>query len=152
MGPTAACAMGYAVLFWISVLWFGVHEPDWMMSYMIPASELNFYVVQAVFLIALTLSALAGHTLTATCLQRKKSVGAGLIFLGGLTVWAGLWFLTLDRYLTVGTYSQFISGNSVPMQSSSIIGAMNTAGIVQGLAGFGLLAWIYTSGRRLRAR
>ena len=152
MGPTAICAVGYAVLFWISVLWFGIHEPDWMLSYMIPASELDLFVVQPVFLVALILSALSGHTLTAACLQRKKNLRAALVLLGGIAVWFGLWFLTLDRYLTVGTYEQYIAGTSVQMQASSIIGAMNAAGIVQGLAGVGLLGWLYTSGRRLRAR
>jgi hypothetical protein len=151
-GPTAIAAAGYALLFWASVLWFGITEPDWMLSYMIPAHELPLVAVQVVFALALVLSALSGHTLTAVCLQRNRTATAALVTASGAAVWMGLWAFTLERYLQVGTHDEFAAGTAVALQESSMVGAMNAAGAVQGLAGAALLAWLYTAGKRLRAR
>jgi hypothetical protein len=151
-GSAAAGAAGFAVVFWATVLWFGINAPDWMLSYMIPATELNTVAVQAVFLVTLVLSALSGHTLTAVCLQRNRRLAAGAVLCAGLSIWMALWFFTLDRYLVVGTHQEFLAGNAVALQASHMVGAMNAAGAIQGLVGAGLLAWLYTKGRRLRAR
>ena len=152
LGPTAVAAAGYALLFWASVLWFGVTEPDWMLSYMIPAQELPMIPVQIVFAIALVLSALSGHTLTAVCLQRNRTATAAAVTASGAAVWMGLWAFTLDRYLQVGTHAEFATGATVALQQSTMVGAMNAAGAVQGLAGAALLARLYTAGKRLKAR
>ena len=60
--------------------------------------------------------------------------------------------LTLDRYLLVGTFDDSTSGQAVPLMESSLTGAMNIAGIAQGVVGVGLLALLYTQGRSLKAR
>ena len=151
-GPAALAAAGFAVLFWASVLWFGINAPDWMLSYMVPAAELNTVAVQSVFLVTLVVSALSGQTLTTVFLQRHQRLAAGAVLCSGLGIWMALWFFTLDRYLVVGTYEEFIAGIAVPLQASDMVGAMNAAGAIQGLVGAGLLAWLYTKGRRLRAR
>ena len=151
-GPGAGLAVGYALFFWASVSWFGTNAADWMLSYMIPADTLPMGMVQAVFGLALVMAALSGHTLTAVLLQRSRGLAAASVLGSGVLLWCGLWAITLDRYMVVGTYTEFIAGQAVPLQESSIIGAMNAAGAVQGLLGFGMLAGLYTSSKRLRAR
>lgn len=151
-GPGAGLAVGYALLFWASVSWFGINATDWMLSYMIPADTLPMGLVHALFGIALVVAALSGHTLTAIFLQRNQGVAAAAVLGSGVLLWCGLWAITLDRYMVVGTYSEFIAGQATPLQESGIINAMNAAGAVQGLVGFGMLAWLYTSSKRLRAR
>ena len=151
-GPGAGLAVGYALLFWASVSWFGMNAADWMLSYMIPAETLPMGIVQAVFGLALVVAAISGHTVTAVLLQRGQGLAAASILCSGVLLWCGLWAITLDRYMVVGTYAEFIAGQAIPLQESSIIGAMNAAGAVQGLVGFGMLAWLYTSSKRLRAR
>ena len=145
-------AAGYALLFWASVLYFGLTEPDWMLSYMVPAHELPMVAVQAIFAVALVLSALSGHTLTAVCLQRNRPLTAAVVTASGAAVWMGLWAFTLERYLQVGTHAEFAAGTAVALQESTMVGAMNAAGVIQGLSGAALLAWLYTAGKRLKAR
>ena len=142
----------FALFFWGSVTWFVVNAPDWMLSYFIPANEISLFWVHALFAVTLVLSGLAGHTITAACLQRSNVFGAIMTLSAGLIVWGGLWALTLDRYLVVGTYEAFIAGNAAPLQASAITGAMNVVGVIQGLVGAGLMAWLFTKGRSLRAR
>ena len=72
--------------------------------------------------------------------------------LAGVILWVGLWIFTLDRYMVVGTHADFMSGSAQDLQQSSIIGAMNVVGALQGLAGVGAMAWLFTKGRQLRAR
>jgi hypothetical protein len=144
--------VGFALFFWGSVTWFVVNVPDWMLSYFIPATELPMFWVHALFAVTLVVSGLAGHTITAACLQRSNIVGAMLTLAAGLAIWGGLWALTLDRYLVVGTYQAFVTGHAVPLQASAITSAMNVVGVIQGLVGAGLMAWLFTKGRSLRAR
>ena len=119
---------------------------------MIPSAEINLFFAEVIFLIALVLSALSGQVITSTFLQRNRTFAALAVLLSGLTVWMGLWAFTLDRYLVVGSYDDFVNGTAVSLQESAIIGAMNAAGAIQGVVGAAALAWLYTSGRRLKAR
>ena len=54
--------------------------------------------------------------------------------------------------MLVGTFDEFMAGRAVPLTESGIVGAMNLVGIAQGIVGVGLLALLYTQGRRLKAR
>ena len=81
-GTAARVAVGYALLFWASVLWFGVFSPDWMLSYMIPSAQINSFFAQPVFLISLILSALSGQVLTSVFLQRNRTFGIQIAFFG----------------------------------------------------------------------
>ena len=108
--------------------------------------------VHLLFLLCLVLAVLSGHTMTATFIQRGRRPLAIATLLGGAVVWAGLWALTLDRYMLVGTFDEFMAGRAVPLTESGIVGAMNLVGIAQGIVGVGLLALLYTQGRRLKAR
>jgi len=152
LGPSAGLALGFAVFFWLTVSWFTFKAPDWMLCYFVPATQLPMLAVHILFLLCLLLAALSGHVLTATFIQRGQRTLAIATLLGGATVWAGLWALTLDRYMLVGTYEEFVAGQAVPLTESALTGAMNLVGIAQGVVGIGMLAFLYTSGRRLKAR
>ena len=151
-GLSTWVTVGFALFFWISVSWFVLTSPDWMLSYFIPAAQLPMGLINAVFGLTVVGAGILGHTLTAAALQRgKRSIAVAIWIMGALT-WGGLWVWSLDRYMVVGTYLEFIAGQAVPLQTSSIIGAMNLVGALQGLVGVGALAWLYTSGRQLKAR
>lgn len=152
LGPSAALALGFAVFFWLTVSWFTIKAPDWMLCYFVPATQLPMMTVHLLFLLCLVLAVLSGHTMTATFIQRGRRPLAIATLLGGAVVWAGLWALTLDRYMLVGTFDEFMAGRAVPLTESGIVGAMNLVGIAQGIVGVGLLALLYTQGRRLKAR
>lgn len=123
-----------------------------MLCYFIPAKQLPMMAVHLLFLLCLILSVLSGHMMTASFIQRGRRPLAIATLLGGAAVWGGLWGLTLDRYMLVGTFQEFISGRAVPLTESHLVGAMNLVGIAQGVVGVGLLALLYTRGRRLKAR
>ena len=151
-GLSAWVTAGFALFFWFSVTWFVLNSPDWMLSYFIPAEAVSLFWVHGLFAIALITAGLSGHTMTAAFLQRSNTLGAMGCLLAGALIWIGLWILTLDRYMVVGTYAEFLTGSAQPLQQSTITGAMNIVGVIQGLVGVGLLAWIFTKGRSLRAR
>ena len=151
-GLSAWVTVGFALFFWISVSWFVINSPDWMLSYFIPATELHMGAVHTVFAISLVLAGLSGHTLTAACLQRGGLAGAVTVLSAGAVVWGGLWVFSLDRYMAVGTHAEFVAGTAAQLQQSPIINAMNMVGAAQGIIGVGMLAWLYTSGRQLKAR
>ena len=136
----------------VTVSWFTLKAPDWMLCYFIPAAQLPMTTVHLLSLLSLILAVLGGHIMTATFIQRGQRLLTIATPLAGATVWTGLWALTLDRYLLVGTFDEFTSGQAVPLMESSLTGAMNLAGIAQGVVGVGLLALLYTQGRRLKAR
>ena len=109
-------------------------------------------MVHALFALCVVVAALAGHTLTAVLLQRGSTAGAYSVLGAGVTILGGLWGLTLERYMAVGTFAEFVSGQAVPLQSSDMVGVMNMVGVIQGIGAAALLGWIYTNSKRLRAR
>ncbi len=151
-GLSAWVVVGFALFFWASVTWFVIHSPDWMLSYFIPAQDLPMFWVHGLFSISLIVAGLSGHTITAALLQRSNLLGAVLCVAAGAVLWFGLWSITLDRYMLVGTHAEFMAGTAQPLPESSITGAMNLVGALQGLVGVGLMAWLYTKDRILRAR
>jgi hypothetical protein len=123
-----------------------------MLSYFVPAETLPMGTVHALFVLCLVIAALAGHTLTAVLLQRGSTIGAFAVLGTGSLILGGLWILSLDRYMAVGSFIEFVSGQTTPLHQSQMAGVMNMVGVIQGLTAAFLLAWIYTDGKRLRAR
>jgi hypothetical protein len=150
-GASARSAVGFAAFFWLSVTWFALYAPDWMLSYLLPAAQAPIGFVHALFGVCLVVAALAGHTLTAAALQRGRTIG-GLAVLGaGLFIWFGLWGLTLDRYFAYGTTAEWLAGTTIPIAKSPIATPMNVAGPVQAIAFFVPAIYLYQTSRRLRA-
>ena len=145
-------AVGFAFIFWISVSPFVWKAPDWMLSYFVPAETLPMVALHLVFGLGLVIAALSGHTMTAVLLQRGQTIAAGSTLASGLVVLGSLWGMTIERYVTFGTYSEFVNGQSIAITESSIAGMMNIVGIIQGLTAGALLLWIHVDGKRLRAR
>ncbi len=123
--------------------------PDWMLSYTIPAEELPLVFLHAVFVVALVLMALAGHTLNAILIQRGSrglAIGVTLI---ACAIWISSHVLTAERYMAVGTFADFYAHRTVPLPDSSIAKWANL--------NFVLLVWwliptviLYRNGQRLR--
>ena len=151
-GLSAWVTLGFAVFYWISVTWFVVNSPDWMLSYTVPATQLPMGRVHGLFGLLLLAAGFLGHTLTAAALQRGKRSLAMLILVLGALALGTLWVWSIDRYMAVGTHVEFWSGRALPLQASPIIGVMNLVGALQGIAGIGTLAWLYSTGRQLKAR
>ncbi len=151
-GPSAWVAVSYACFFWASVTWFAWKSPDWMLCYFLPASAVPMAGVHALFGLCLVLAGLSGHTVTAALLQRGRTLGAVLVLLAGCCVWFGLWGLTFDRYMAVGSYAEWMAGTTVDLPQSSITGAMNVVGVLQVFAAIIPLLWLHRAGKRLRAR
>jgi hypothetical protein len=151
-GPSAWVSVGYACFFWATVSWFAVEAPDWMLCYFLPASAVPMAGVHTLFLLCLVIAALSGHTITAALLQRGRTLGAVLVLLAGLLIWGGLWGLTMDRYMAVGTHVEWLAGTTVHLQESSLTGAMNLVGTLQVFASIIPLLLLHRAGKRLRAR
>ncbi len=151
-GPSAWAAVGYALFFWLTVTWFAWKAPDWMLCYFIPADNLPMVPVHLLFAISLVLASLSGHTLTAVLLQRQRTGGALMVLAAGIVTWGGLWGLTLDRYMALGTYTDWVQGSTTVITESSVTGALNLVGALQVLVSGTLLVLLARTGRRLRAR
>jgi hypothetical protein len=145
-------AVGYALFFWATVSWFAFKTPDWMLCYFIPADNLPMIAVHLLFAVCLVLAVLSGHTLTAVLLQRQQVGGALAVLAGGMIAWGGLWGLTLDRYMAMGTHSDWVRGTTTVLTESAVTGALNAVGALQVLVGGSLLVMLARTGRRLRAR
>lgn len=150
-GPTAIAAVGFGLWYCLSVAWATWKAPDWMLNYLVPADQINLVVVHVVFVFCGLLAALSGHTLTAVCLQRGWTGRAvGVLVLGAISLF-GLWGLTLDRYIHVGTFTEYMAGAAPLLPDSDIAAGINVLGILHAFA-FGLPAvLLYRRGRRLRA-
>jgi len=151
-GPSAWVAVMFACFFWASVSWFAWKAPDWMLCYFLPAETVPLPAVHVLFLVSLILASLSGHTVTAVLLQRGRTLGAVVVMLAGVCLWLGLWGLTLDRYMAVGTHQQWLTGSTVALPESEITGAMNLVGILQVFAGIIPLLLLRRAGQRLRPR
>ena len=122
-----------------------------MLSYFVPAATVPLEAVHALFALCLVMAALAGHTTTAVLLQRGRVIGAWSLLGASALVFASLWALTVDRYMVIGSFAEFMNGQTTPIQESHIAGAMNVVGIIQGITAGALLLWLYTDSKRLRA-
>lgn len=151
-GPSAWVAVGYALFFWASVTWFSFNAPDWMLNYFVPAEMVPMKALHAVFALCLVLAALSGHTITAVFLQRNQTIAAGLTLLSGAIAWGALWVFTIDRYMVVGTYAEYMGGTASPLQESTITGAMNLVGGLQALGAAIPLVFLWRAGQRIKAR
>lgn len=152
LGPSAAFVVAYALVFCLSVAWFSINAPDWMLCYFVPAETLSMPIVHTLFGLCLVLAALSGHTLTAVFLQRGNLAAALAVLASGAIVWFGLWALTIDRYMAIGTHAEWLAGTTVHLQASPLVGPMNVVGIIQGFCAIVPLVLLYRSGRQLRAR
>ena len=128
------------------------NAPDWMLSYFVPAATMPLTTLHALFALCLVVAGLAGQILTAVLIQRGHSLGAWSVFFGGLLIFGSLWALTFDRYMAMGSYVDFMNGQTTPIHISEMAGAMNMIGIIQGIGIGALTLWLYTDSKRLRAR
>ncbi len=150
-GPGALVALGFSAWYCLSVGLATLKAPDWMLNYLVPADQIDLRLVHAVFVICGLLAGLAGHTLTAVCLQRGRMGQAVLVLLAGAICLFGLWGLTLDRYIHVGSFAEYMAGTAPLLPDSSLAPAINLIGVSQGLA-FGIPALLlFRRGRRLKA-
>jgi hypothetical protein len=150
-GPSAWAAVGYACWFWICVSWMMIKAPDWMLCYFLDTTTIPLPFAHGLFLIALVLSAISGHVLTAVQLQRGRTRLAMLTMFGGISLWLGLWFLTLERYVAFGTTADWLAGTTVPIATSSVSGPMNLVGALTALGLLIPLLHQISRSRRLRS-
>ena len=151
-GPSALAAVGYGLWYALSVGWATVRAPDWMLNYFVPAEQLSLPLVHLVFVVCALLAAVSGHTLTAVFLQRGQGGRAFLVLLTGAFCLFGLWGLTLDRYLHVGTHAEYLAGTAPLLPQSHLAAGINVLGILHAFA-FAIPAGLLVrQGRRLRAR
>ena len=151
-GPSAWATVAFALIFWASVTWMVWKAPDWMLCYFVPAATMPMYTIHALFALCLVLAGTAGHTMTSVLLQRGSTIGAWSIFGSGALVFVGLWAITFDRYIALGSFAEFMNGQTTPIHQSTLAGAMNTIGIIQGISIGAIILWLYTDGKRLKAR
>lgn len=151
-GSSLQASLGFALVYSIGVGWAAWKAPDWMLNYFIPVDQLSLplIAVHAVFVLACLIAAACGHTLTAVLLQRGARVGAWLILGSGAVLLGSLWWLTLDRYLVVGSHAQWLQGTAIPLPKSPIAGGFNLLGVVFVLAFVVPFALLFRAGRRLR--
>jgi hypothetical protein len=125
--------------------------PDWMLSYFVPASALPMGAVHGLFLLALILAALSGHTVTAALLQRGSRALAIGALLSGLGLWFGLWGLTLDRYVVIGSHADWLAARAPPLAQSPQAQALNIIGVIDAIIVAVPALYLWRTGRRLKA-
>ncbi|RME29410.1 MAG: hypothetical protein D6798_00105 [Deltaproteobacteria bacterium] len=150
-GPGALVAAGFSLWYCLSVGVATLKAPDWMLNYFVPPDQIDLRLVHAVFVVGGLLAGLSGHTLTAVCLQRGRTGAAILVLLAGFACLAGLWGLTFDRYIHVGTTAEYLAGTAPLLPDSDLRPWMNLLGIGQGLAFAVPAVLLHRRGRRLKA-
>ncbi|MCB9779510.1 MAG: hypothetical protein H6742_13185 [Alphaproteobacteria bacterium] len=151
-GPSFWAANLFGVTYALGVGWAAWQAPDWMLNYFIPVERLPvpLFVVHLLFVLCCSMGASAGHVLTAVCLQRGWTARAVGVFLTGITSLLGLWFITLDSYLHVGTYQEYWAGAATLLPESHIAMGFNLLGIVFGFVFVVPAVLLFRAGRRLR--
>ena len=149
-GPSAWATVFYALFFWAVVTWVVIRAPDWMLCYMVPSADLPMPAVHALFALVLVLAGLSGHTLTAVSLQRGRRAAAWAVLLAGLVTWFGLWGLTLDRYLALGSFADWLAGSTEPIMRSSLAPTLNVVGALDAFGWAVPLVLLVRANRRLR--
>lgn len=150
-GPSGFAATAFGLWYACSVGWATWKAPDWMLNYLVPAEQINLVVVHLVFIVCALLAAVSGHTLTAVCLQRGWTGRAFLVLLAGAVSLFGLWGLTLDRYVHVGTYAEYMAGTAALLPQSHLAPSINVLGVLHVFAFAIPAVLIWRSGQRLRA-
>lgn len=152
-GPSFQAALLFATVYAVGVGWAAWQAPDWMLNYFIPVQDLPvpLVVVHLLFLLACWLGVVSGHTLTALCLQRGWAGRAVGVLLSGAAMLGGLWGITLDRYLHVGTWAEYQAGTATLLPASAIGPGFNLLGLVFAFAFVIPAVLLFRSGRRLRA-
>lgn len=132
--------------------WAAWKAPDWMLNYLVPVESLGVPLVlfHLGFVLACLVAGASAHTLVAVLLQRDRRLAAGLVCLTGGLLLAGLWGLTLDRYLVVGTEAQWRAGAAVPLPQSELALGFNLLGGLLALAFGGPAVALHRAGRALR--
>lgn len=152
-GPSFLASLFFATIYAVGVGWAAWRAPDWMLNYFIPVQDLPvpLPVLHALFVLSCWLGAAAGHVLTAVCLQRGWTGRASMVLASGGLVLLGLWGITLDSYMHVGTWAEYRAGDAVLLPESAIAAGFNMLGVLFAFAFAGPAVGLFRAGRRLRA-
>jgi hypothetical protein len=152
-GPSFQAAILFATIYALGVGWAAWRAPDWMLNYFVPVQELPvpLPVLHALFVLACWMGAAAGHVLTAVCLQRGWTLRAATVLGSGVLMLAGLWGITLDSYMHVGTWAEYRAGAAVALPDSGIAAGFNMLGVLFAFSFAVPAVGLFRAGKRLAA-
>lgn len=152
-GPSFQAALLFATVYAVGVGWATWRAPDWMLNYFIPVETLALPIgaVHLLFVLACWMGAASGHVLTAVCLQRGFITRAAMVLASGLSMLLGLWGLTLDSYMHVGTWAEYQAGTAALLPQSAIAAGFNLLGVLFAFTFAVPAVLLFRAGRRIRA-
>lgn len=108
-------ALIFGVFYGLSVAFPSFWREDWMWSYIIrpPLPTMIWYLF---YVAVLCTSAWTGANMTQNALSNGRRDSAWRILASGGAVLVLVWLLVLDRYLVVGTYEEYHSGDAFPIE------------------------------------
>lgn len=145
-------AIGFSILFGLTVQYFLFRWPAWMYSYFYPEDAFSLAWVSPVFFLAIVAaSALAAYT-TERLLREGRVLAATGNTLLGFAAWLVLWAVTWDPYFHVGTYAAYHAGLAPHSTEVPVFQAATAAfGALYVVVGVPLAVWVVVAGRRSRA-
>ena len=107
-------ALIFSVFYGLSTAFTSFWREDWMWSYL-PRPPLPTMLWYLIFLALLAASAFSGAILTQRALRTGKHRRAWLLLIGSLLLLGGLWSGAIERYVLVGSTTEFQSGQAYPL-------------------------------------
>lgn len=154
--PTAAryTALGAGIGAWFAAC-FGYHAikyPAWMLCYAVDPARLPTLVWYPIFFAVLTGCGALGGYLAQRLVARGKRGAAWALAAALVAVWLVLFALTLQRYLVIGTYAEFVAGRAQPLSAQpEVIKDFNLISVVTAVGPVAALVLILRRQRQLKS-
>ncbi len=109
-------AAAWAAWFGVCVAWPFFKRPDWMFVYLLDAQKVPLVPAYLLFVFCLVVYAVIGALAVGLAISRGK-LGFGVaLTVAAIIVWGGLFGLTFDQYMVVGTHAQYVAGAAPKLQ------------------------------------
>jgi len=136
-------------------LCFGNHAfkyPAWMLCYLVNPKDLPTAVWYPIFLALMIGCGALGAYLAHRFIARGEKRKAILLAAGMLVLWLALFGLTLQRYLVIGTYAEFIAGRARPLAAQpEVIKDFNLISVITAIGPVAALVLILRRERQLKS-
>lgn len=127
-GPAAWGAL-VGLLYGVSVTYFYFVYTDWMLSYFMDARSIPVVPVWAVFVATLTAAGWLGALAVQSLFIAGRDLWAWVFSAYAALAFGMVWLVTLDRYMHVGSYDEYMKGIAVRLPDHAAIQrAMAVAG------------------------
>jgi hypothetical protein len=149
--PKRSVLIGGAVGGWMG-LCFGamaLTQPAWMLVYLVDPRQLPTAVWYPLFLVSMIASGAAGASFAHRSIAAGRRWRAVWLAATMLALWLMLFAITFRRYMAIGTYDQFWSGQARPLnEQPAVVQAFNLVTLITAVPLLALLGAIIWCNRR----